>query len=138
MSEVCDVPETRGAKVASMFNSAEIIKCHQCGKRVYEMEKIVADQHAYHKPCFRCTHCNRVLSLGNYATGAGKVYCKPHFISLFKVKGNYDEGFQEAAKQSLRSSQTTGDKSTDSTNVSTDGGNDPADEAGERVNAGSN
>jgi len=31
-------------------------------------------------------HCCWCCSLGNYATGgAGKPYCKPHFISLFKV-----------------------------------------------------
>lgn len=100
MSEACDASESRSAKVAGMFTS-DCIKCHQCGKRVYEMEKIVADQTAYHKTCFRCTHCNRVLSLGNYAAGPGsKIYCKPHFISLFKVKGNYDEGFATESKSS--------------------------------------
>lgn len=78
--------------------------CHECHKRVYEMEKIVADKVVYHKTCFRCAHCNRVLSLGNYATGgAGKLYCKPHFISLFKVKGNYDEGFVQDKPAGRRS-----------------------------------
>jgi len=58
------------------------------------MEKIVANDMLYHKTCFRCSHCNGVLSLSNYASGpASKLYCKHHFISLFKVKGNYDEGF---------------------------------------------
>jgi len=70
------------------------------------MEKIIADQAVYHKTCFRCTHCNRVLSLGNYtASGGNKLpYCKPHFIELFKVKGNYDEGFgmQKKAKPTGR------------------------------------
>ena len=31
--------------------------------------------------------------LGNYAALQGQIYCKPHFKQLFKVKGNYDEGF---------------------------------------------
>lgn len=35
--------------------------CYECDRRVYEMEKVVTDQHIYHKTCFRCTHCNRVL-----------------------------------------------------------------------------
>jgi len=35
--------------------------CFQCGKRVYEMEKITADDIVYHKSCFRCSLCNRVL-----------------------------------------------------------------------------
>ncbi|VTJ86247.1 Hypothetical predicted protein [Marmota monax] len=33
------------------------------------------------------------LSLGNYASLHGQIYCKPHFKQLFKSKGNYDEGF---------------------------------------------
>ncbi|KAL6087149.1 hypothetical protein STEG23_006375 [Scotinomys teguina] len=33
------------------------------------------------------------ISLGNYASLHGQIYCKPHFKQLFKSKGNYDEGF---------------------------------------------
>lgn len=29
----------------------------------------------------------------------GKLYCKPHFISLFKKKGNYSEGFGKLKPQ---------------------------------------
>nr|KAF6354137.1 xin actin binding repeat containing 2 [Pipistrellus kuhlii] len=36
---------------------------------------------------------NIKLSLGNYASLHGQIYCKPHFKQLFKSKGNYDEGF---------------------------------------------
>jgi len=35
----------------------------------------------------------KTLSLGNYASLKGEYYCKPHFKQLFKLKGNYDEGF---------------------------------------------
>lgn len=31
--------------------------------------------------------------LGNFAALQGKLFCKPHFKQLFKLKGNYDEGF---------------------------------------------
>ena len=34
-----------------------------------------------------------VLTLGNYASMQGVMYCKPHFKQLFAAKGNYDEGF---------------------------------------------
>ncbi|CAJ0918828.1 unnamed protein product [Ranitomeya imitator] len=34
-----------------------------------------------------------MVSLGNYASLHGHIYCKPHFQQLFKSKGNYDEGF---------------------------------------------
>ena len=33
------------------------------------------------------------FSTGTYAALQGKIYCKVHFKQLFKMKGNYDEGF---------------------------------------------
>lgn len=68
-------------------------KCQVCNKTVYPMEKLEADKHIYHKFCFKCKTCNRTVSLGNYAALEGDIYCKPHLKQLFKLKGNYDEGF---------------------------------------------
>ena len=31
--------------------------------------------------------------LGTYAANKGEIFCKTHFKMLFKIKGNYDEGF---------------------------------------------
>ncbi|GCB66344.1 hypothetical protein scyTo_0011996 [Scyliorhinus torazame] len=67
--------------------------CTVCRKIVYPMESLTADMQTFHKSCFRCQHCNNKLSLGNYASLHGQMYCKPHFKQLFKSKGNYDEGF---------------------------------------------
>ena len=79
--------------------------CAVCEKTVYPMDKIVADQVSYHKACFRCAECNNVLKLGNYAALSGKTYCKPHFVKLFKLKGNYSVGFGEADPKAKWSSQ---------------------------------
>jgi len=69
-------------------------KCIVCGKTAYAAEQIrPVDDIVFHKNCFRCTHCNSVLKLGNYASLDGKYYCKPHFKQLFALKGNYNEGF---------------------------------------------
>ena len=69
-----------------------------------------------HRLHIRCAHCNKTLSLGNYAGLEGKLYwyapllfcklssssntksppppcSKPHFKQLFKLKGNYASGF---------------------------------------------
>ncbi|KAG9340214.1 hypothetical protein JZ751_021654 [Albula glossodonta] len=67
--------------------------CVSCLKTVYPLERLVASQQVFHNSCFRCSHCNTKLSLGNYASLHNNVYCKPHFSQLFKAKGNYDEGF---------------------------------------------
>eukprot|EP00730_Choanoeca_flexa_P019036 TRINITY_DN9282_c0_g3_i1.p3 TRINITY_DN9282_c0_g3~~TRINITY_DN9282_c0_g3_i1.p3 ORF type:complete len:142 (+),score=41.00 TRINITY_DN9282_c0_g3_i1:1810-2235(+) len=67
--------------------------CKVCGKAVYAMEKLVADKVTFHKQCFRCHECQRMLSLGGYAALEGHEFCKPCFKKLFKLKGNYSEGF---------------------------------------------
>eukprot|EP01088_Endostelium_zonatum_P001403 TRINITY_DN1170_c0_g3_i1.p1 TRINITY_DN1170_c0_g3~~TRINITY_DN1170_c0_g3_i1.p1 ORF type:complete len:789 (-),score=393.94 TRINITY_DN1170_c0_g3_i1:47-2227(-) len=76
----------------STINSNAIL-CEVCSKRVYPMDKLSVDEKTFHKTCFKCEHCKRTLSLGNYASLNGKYYCKPHFKQLFKEKGNYNEGF---------------------------------------------
>ncbi|TRZ03774.1 hypothetical protein DNTS_004378 [Danionella cerebrum] len=75
--------------------------CRVCRKRVYPMESLIADKQNFHKSCFRCTHCSSQLSLGNYASLHGRMYCKPHYKQLFKSKGNYDEGFGERPHKEL-------------------------------------
>jgi len=63
--------------------------CARCGKNVYPMEKLVACNKIYHNACFKCKHCDGKLSLKGFATIENEPYCKPHYLSLFKSKGNY-------------------------------------------------
>ncbi|XP_048871228.1 uncharacterized protein LOC125742844 isoform X4 [Brienomyrus brachyistius] len=79
--------------------------CAACRKRVYPMESLVADKQNFHRSCFCCFHCNAKLSLGNYASLHGHLYCKPHYKQLFKSKGNYDEGFGQKAHKELWNSK---------------------------------
>ncbi|NXV76612.1 XIRP2 protein, partial [Atlantisia rogersi] len=79
--------------------------CRLCQRKVYPMECLVADKQHFHKSCFRCHHCGSQLSLGNYASLHGKIYCKPHFKQLFKSKGNYDEGFGHKQHKELWNSK---------------------------------
>lgn len=65
------------------------------------MESLIADKQNFHKSCFRCEHCRGKLSLGNYASLHGRMYCKPHYKQLFKSKGNYDEGFGQKPHKEL-------------------------------------
>ncbi|XP_071350758.1 LIM domain and actin-binding protein 1-like isoform X2 [Trachinotus anak] len=84
--------------------------CFACSKTVYPLERLVAHQNVYHKSCFRCVHCNTKLSLGNYASLHGNVYCKPHFSQLFKAKGNYDEGFGHRPHKELWEPRVDGEE----------------------------
>jgi len=91
-------PTSAGSKFKPL-TAAE--KCVACQKSVYATEKIVIedkeDKKPYHKACLKCSHCQQQLTLGNYASLQGVLYCKPHFKQLFATKGNYDEGFGNKA-----------------------------------------
>ncbi|NWS01682.1 XIRP2 protein, partial [Motacilla alba] len=96
---------TTSAKEVKKLQIQENETCKLCQQRVYPMECLVADKQNFHKSCFRCHHCGSQLSLGNYASLHGKIYCKPHFKQLFKSKGNYDEGFGHKQHKELWNSR---------------------------------
>ncbi|XP_063257218.1 xin actin-binding repeat-containing protein 2 [Prinia subflava] len=96
---------TTSAKEVKKLQIQENETCKLCQQRVYPMECLIADKQNFHKSCFRCHHCGSQLSLGNYASLHGKIYCKPHFKQLFKSKGNYDEGFGHKQHKELWNSK---------------------------------
>jgi hypothetical protein len=81
--------------------------CAVCAKTVYLTEKLVVDKTSYHKvriscssicsvlilplfillqTCFKCAECKKSIGVGGYASLEGKIFCKPHFKQLFKLK----------------------------------------------------
>nr|XP_057911162.1 LIM domain and actin-binding protein 1-like isoform X2 [Doryrhamphus excisus] len=98
------------AKASRKFCPPAKETCVACQKTVYPVERLAALQHVYHKSCFRCLHCSTKLSLGNFASLHGNVYCKPHFSQLFKAKGNYDEGFGHRPHKELWQHRKDGDE----------------------------
>ncbi|XP_064022179.1 xin actin-binding repeat-containing protein 2 [Pogoniulus pusillus] len=103
--EKADRETTPPAKEVKKLQTQENERCRLCQQKVYPMECLVADKQHFHKSCFRCHHCGSQLSLGNYASLHGKIYCKPHFKQLFKSKGNYDEGFGHKQHKDLWNSK---------------------------------
>lgn len=113
--KVTPVPECNGnnteqPKALRKFHPPERETCFTCTKTVYSLERLVAHQHVYHKSCFCCIHCNTRLSLGNYASLHGNIYCKAHFNQLFKAKGNYDEGFGHRPHKEMWEPRDDGDE----------------------------
>ncbi|KAJ0023670.1 hypothetical protein NQD34_003569 [Periophthalmus magnuspinnatus] len=102
--EVRDPPKT------AKFRLPERETCYACVKTVYPLERLAVLQHVYHKSCFKCCHCSARLSLSNYASLHGNVYCKPHFNQLFKSKGNYDEGFGHRPHKELWEPKVEGEE----------------------------
>ena len=74
------VVEVASPAKAARWQPIAAPKCHVCDKSVYEQEKLVTDGKTFHKTCFRCVHCNKVLSLGSYASLNEKTYCKVRVV----------------------------------------------------------
>jgi len=64
-------------------------KCCLCAKTVYPAERLAANGKVFHKMCFRCLVCNKVLLLSAYAHLDGKFYCEPHFKALVNQNPGY-------------------------------------------------
>ncbi|XP_029946546.1 LIM domain and actin-binding protein 1a isoform X2 [Salarias fasciatus] len=109
----CNGESTEQPKATRKFTPAVRETCVVCQKTVYPLERLVAYQQTYHKNCFRCVHCNAKLSLANYASLHGSIYCKPHFSQLFKSKGNYDEGFGHRPHKELWEPRVDGEDGED-------------------------
>ena len=87
-------------KAAAMKLNIVNSKCAICDKTVYPVDKISADNKDFHKFCFRCKECKKVLILGNYAAIQGVFYCKPHFNQMLKNKDKFGEKLKLSAKKS--------------------------------------
>jgi len=112
-------------------------KCGKCDKIVYPLEMIIACDKPWHKGCFKCTHCDNVISLKGFATIDGNPYCKPHYLELFKSKGNY-KVFSGDSNQSSSYNASAGFKGIDTLKKGSDSGasspKSPSSHSGSKVN----
>ncbi|KAM0978698.1 hypothetical protein ACFX13_014907 [Malus domestica] len=81
-------------------------KCKACDKTVHFIDQLSADGIAYHKTCFKCSHCNGQLSMSSYSSMDEVLYCKPHFEQLFKETGSFSKKFQTSGKSQTELTRT--------------------------------
>lgn len=62
-------------------------KCHVCGKTVYQLEYVGANDKAFHKACFRCKVCNIALKAGDYCTVNDQFFCPTHYKEKIMAAG---------------------------------------------------
>jgi len=82
-----DKAKGKGGKPGPKPPKIEVNKlCPICGKEPYLVERLVAEKSWYHKTCFRCKECNKLLTLDTYKSHEGVIYCVTHHRDLFKPK----------------------------------------------------
>ncbi|KAI1718143.1 LIM domain-containing protein [Ditylenchus destructor] len=63
------------------------VTCQRCNRTVYEAEKIVAAGKTWHKSCFKCAACGRLLALGKSCDRNGEILCNVCYSKHFGPKG---------------------------------------------------
>jgi len=69
------------------FKPVDVAKCPKCGKSVYAAEEQVAGGHKWHKFCFKCALCNKMLDSMTVAEHIAELYCKQCHTRKYGPKG---------------------------------------------------
>ncbi|XP_065158126.1 muscle LIM protein Mlp84B-like isoform X1 [Atheta coriaria] len=69
------------------FKPVENPKCPKCEKSVYAAEERVAGGYKYHKSCFKCGMCSKMLDSTNCAEHEKELYCKNCHARKYGPKG---------------------------------------------------
>ena len=61
--------------------------CGKCNKAVYMAEEVLAAGKKWHKMCFKCTNCKKLLDSSTMASHDGDLYCKSCHVRKFGTSG---------------------------------------------------
>ncbi|ORY95834.1 hypothetical protein BCR43DRAFT_525493 [Syncephalastrum racemosum] len=56
--------------------------CHICTGKVYVTEKVEANGLQYHQKCFKCSEKGCRLTIGNFISHDGRLFCQKHVPKL--------------------------------------------------------
>jgi cysteine/glycine-rich protein len=62
-------------------------KCTICQENVYLVDKLEIEDKTYHKSCFKCKNCKKLLDLSDFRKHENDIYCKKHYT--FIVNPNF-------------------------------------------------
>lgn len=62
-------------------------KCANCNKSVYKAEELRAANKTFHKLCFKCTSCNKLLETNILTEHQGNLFCRNCYAKSFGPKG---------------------------------------------------
>ncbi len=69
------------------FKPVEQVKCPKCTKSVYAAEQILAAGSGWHKMCFTCGLCKKMLEPTTLAAHEGQIFCKTCYGRKYGPKG---------------------------------------------------
>ncbi|CAF2448927.1 unnamed protein product [Rotaria sp. Silwood2] len=69
------------------FKPPEAVKCPKCNQNVYAAEEVPAAGKKYHKMCFKCGLCKKMLESTTLAEHEGNLFCKQCYARKFGPKG---------------------------------------------------
>ena len=93
-------------------------KCAKCEKSVYKAEEIRAANQYFHKLCFKCTLCNKLLETNILTEHQGDLFCRSCYGKKFGPKGygfGGGAGILSSEPASTPLSNSTNNKSNDNT-----------------------
>jgi hypothetical protein len=85
-------------------------KCAKCQKSVYKAEEIRAANKTFHKLCFKCNGCSKLLEPNILTEHQGDLYCKNCYARKFGPKGygyGAGAGILSSESSSLSTNGTT-------------------------------
>ncbi|XP_013785271.1 F-actin-methionine sulfoxide oxidase mical1-like [Limulus polyphemus] len=99
-------PETTTEKVETSVDLESLSQpeeedtlCKACGKHIHPMDKIVADETAFHKSCFCCKECGNSLNIDNYISHGRDIYCQHHYEQHYQPKVDSEEKLEDDSKK---------------------------------------
>ncbi|EFO86653.1 CRE-MLP-1 protein [Caenorhabditis remanei] len=69
------------------FKPVEHPKCPKCGKSVYAAEEMSAGGYKWHKFCFKCSMCNKLLDSMSCCEHQAQLFCKQCHCRRYGPKG---------------------------------------------------
>ena len=84
-------------RLGSMTIPQGLTKFFRCGGKVYDAEKLTGSNGIFHRSCYNCAECSKILEPGSgFHAPSREVYCKGCYGKMFGVLG-YGFGHGEAA-----------------------------------------
>ncbi|CAF3203197.1 unnamed protein product [Rotaria socialis] len=74
-------------KLIMPFGNQEVNRCPRCNQAVYHAEALPAAGKQWHKTCYRCGLCKKMLEPMTVTEHEGNLFCKQCYARKFGIRG---------------------------------------------------